>query len=105
MNRELKQDFSTDDMAHSIPRCIEWVSATRTLQPGDILATGTNHRGLSSFMDGDLVELEIAGLGRLHGRVRDDLKRVWLREARLDRQPQGHETPTLQMPGRYVPGA
>ncbi len=104
VNGEIKQDFNTDDMAHRIPRCIEWVSAIHTLQPGDIVATGTNHRGLSSFMDGDRVELEVAGMGRLHVRVRDDLKRVWSRETRLDRQRQGFDTPTPQVSGRYAPG-
>ena len=61
VNGEVKQDFNTDDMAHKIPRCIEWVTSIHTLEPGDILATGTNHRGLSSFMDGDTVELECGG--------------------------------------------
>ena len=61
VNGELKQAFNTDDMAHNIARCIEWVTSIHTLEPGDILATGTNHRGLSSFMDGDVVELETAG--------------------------------------------
>ena len=32
----------------------------------DIIATGTNHRGLSALQDGDNVEMEINGLGRLH---------------------------------------
>src|SRR5499427_5840289 len=44
VNGTLKQNFNTDDMAHKIPRCIEWVSSIHTLEPGDILATGTNHR-------------------------------------------------------------
>ncbi len=102
VNGELKQDFGTDDMAHRIPRCIEWVSAIQTLQPGDILATGTNHRGLSAFMDGDVVELEVTGLGRLRIGIRDQLKRVWSRETRLDRQRQGFETPTPQVAGPYA---
>ena len=103
VNGDLKQDFGTDDMAHRIPRCIEWVSAIQTLQPGDILATGTNHRGLSSFMDGDVVELEVTGLGRLRIGVRDQLWRVWSRETRLDRQRQGFETPTPQTSGPHAP--
>ena len=104
VNGEVKQDFSTDDMAHRIPCCIEWVSAFHSLQPGDVLATGTNRRGLSAFMDGDEVALEVGGLGRLRIQVRDDLKRVWLRETRLERQAQGFETPTPQISGRYGPG-
>ena len=104
VNGKVKQDFNTDDMAHPIPRCIEWVSAIHTLQPGDILATGTNHRGLSAFMDDDEVVLEVTGLGRLTVRVRDELHRVWARATRLDRQLEGFDTPTLQVSGRYAPG-
>src|SRR5208337_2820034 len=77
VNGTVKQNFNTDDMAHKIPRCIEWVTSIHTLEPGDILATGTNHRGLSSFMDGDTVELEADGLGRLTIKIRDALKRTW----------------------------
>src|SRR5262245_25459242 len=58
VNGELKQNFNTDDMAHKIPRCIEWVSSIHPLEPGDVLATGTNHRGLSGFQNGDAIELE-----------------------------------------------
>jgi 2-keto-4-pentenoate hydratase/2-oxohepta-3-ene-1,7-dioic acid hydratase in catechol pathway len=99
---ELKQDFSTSDMAHRIPRCIEWASSIHTLEPGDILATGTNHRGLSAFMDGDRVELEVAGMGRLTFNVRDELQRTWSRETRLDRQNKGFDTPTPQAGGKYA---
>jgi 2-keto-4-pentenoate hydratase/2-oxohepta-3-ene-1,7-dioic acid hydratase in catechol pathway len=102
VNGEVKQDFNSDDMAHKIPRCIEWVTSIHTLEPGDILATGTNHRGLSAFMDGDTVELEAAGLGRLTIKVRDELKRTWSRETRLDRQNQGFDTPTPQTGGKYA---
>jgi 2-keto-4-pentenoate hydratase/2-oxohepta-3-ene-1,7-dioic acid hydratase in catechol pathway len=49
VNGALKQNFNTDDMAHKIPRCIEWITSIHDLEPGDILATGTNHRGLSAF--------------------------------------------------------
>jgi 2-keto-4-pentenoate hydratase/2-oxohepta-3-ene-1,7-dioic acid hydratase in catechol pathway len=103
VNGELKQNFNTSDMAHKIPRCIEWVSSIHTLEPGDILATGTNHRGLSAFHDGDAVELETEGLGRLHIRIRDELKRTWSRETRLDRQNKGFDTPTPQIGGKYAP--
>jgi 2-keto-4-pentenoate hydratase/2-oxohepta-3-ene-1,7-dioic acid hydratase in catechol pathway len=105
VNGEVKQNFNTDDMAHKIPRCIEWVTSIHTLEPGDILATGTNHRGLSAFMDGDTVELETQGLGRLSIKVRDDLKRTWSRETRLDRQNKGFDTPTPQISGKHAPGA
>jgi 2-keto-4-pentenoate hydratase/2-oxohepta-3-ene-1,7-dioic acid hydratase in catechol pathway len=102
VNGELKQNFNTDDMAHKIPRCLEWVTSIHTLEPGDILASGTNHRGLSAFQNGDRVELEIEGLGRLGFGVRDDLKRTWSRETRLDRQQRGLEGTTPQLSGKYA---
>ena len=103
VNGTLKQNFNTSDMAHKIPRCIEWVSSIHTLEPGDVLATGTNHRGLSAFQNGDLIELEVERLGRLRVQMRDDLKRTWARETRLDRQQKGQEGQTPQLTGRHAP--
>jgi 2-keto-4-pentenoate hydratase/2-oxohepta-3-ene-1,7-dioic acid hydratase in catechol pathway len=101
VNGTVKQAFNTSDMAHKIPRCIEWVTSIHTLEPGDILATGTNHRGLSGFQDGDRIELETEGLGTLHFNIRDDLKRTWSRETRLDRQEKGQEGTTPQLTGKH----
>jgi hypothetical protein len=58
---------------------------------------------LSAFQDGDRIELETEGLGRLHVNVRDELKRTWARETRLDRQQKGQEGQTPQLTGRYTP--
>lgn len=102
-NGVLMQNFNTDDMAHKIPRCIEWVSSIHTLEPGDVLATGTNHRGLNPFMDGDRIELECEGLGRLTIQVRDDLKRSWERVTRLQHAERGGEgVQTPQTGGKYA---
>ena len=87
-NGVLMQNFNSDDMAHKIPRCIEWLSSIHTLSPGDIVATGTNHRGLNPFMDGDTI----------------DLKRTWARVTRLqhhDAKGEGAHTP--QTGGKYTP--
>ena len=102
VNGTVKQNYNTDDMAHKIPRCIEWVSSIHDLEPGDILALGTNHRGLSGFQDGDTIELETEGLGRLRVSVRDELKRTWSRETRLERQQGGLEGLTPQLTGKYA---
>lgn len=102
VNGVVKQDFNTNDMAHKIPRIIEWVSSIHTLEPGDVVATGTNHRGLSAFQDGDVVELETEGLGVLRIHVQDALKRTWGRETRLEREQQGHATQTPQLTGKYA---
>jgi 2-keto-4-pentenoate hydratase/2-oxohepta-3-ene-1,7-dioic acid hydratase in catechol pathway len=103
VNGELKQDYNTDDMAHKIPRIISWISSIHPLDPGDIIATGTNHRGLSAFQNGDRVEIETPGLGRLSINVQDELKRTWSRETRLDRQEKGLEGTTPQLQGKYAP--
>jgi 2-keto-4-pentenoate hydratase/2-oxohepta-3-ene-1,7-dioic acid hydratase in catechol pathway len=104
VNGALKQNFNTNDMAHKIARCIEFISSIHTLEPGDVLATGTNHRGLNAFQDGDKVEIEAEGLGRLTINVRDDLKRTWSRETRLERQEKGHKEVTApQLSGKYKP--
>ena len=104
VNGTLKQNFNTSNMAHKMPRCIEWVSSIHTLEPGDVLATGTNHGGLSALQDGDAIELETEGLGRLRVRVRDDLKRTWARETRLERQEKKLEGATTpQLTGKYAP--
>jgi len=58
------QNFNTDDMAHKIPRFIEWITSIHTLHPGDILATGTDHRGLNPFMDGDNIDLSVRAAAR-----------------------------------------
>ena len=102
VNGEVKQNFNTDDMAHKIPRCIEWISSIHTLEPGDIVATGTNHRGLSGFQDGDKIELEVEKCGKLTINVRDDLKRTWSRETRLDRANKKLEGLTPQLSGKYT---
>ena len=103
-NGVVYQNFNTDDMAHKIPRCIEWVTSIHTLQPGDILATGTNHRGLNPFMDGDKIELSCEGCGTLHITVRDDLKRSWARITRLQHKESGSDgVHTKQTGGKYAP--
>ena len=47
------------------------------------------------------IELECEGLGKLQFNIRDDLKRTWARETRLDRQEKGQEGTTPQLTGKY----
>ncbi len=102
-NGVLRQNYNTSDMAHKIPRCVEFVSSIHPLVPGDLIPAGTNHRGLHAFQDGDRIELEVEGLGRLHVNVRDDLKRAWSRETRLERQNKGLDPIAPQLSGKYAP--
>ena len=111
INGAVKQSFSTSDMAHDIFKCLSWLSHVMTLQPGDIVATGTNHRGLSAVQDGDVIDLSITGLGTLTINVADQLKRSWPRETRLElsnafRKQGGTPPPTgvlaKQTAGKYA---
>jgi 2-keto-4-pentenoate hydratase/2-oxohepta-3-ene-1,7-dioic acid hydratase in catechol pathway len=101
-NGVLRQNFNTSDMAHDIKRCIAWATSIHTLEPGDILATGTNHRGLHPFQNGDRIELETEGLGRLAFNVRDDLERKWELVTRLERQEKGLDPIPPQLSGKYA---
>ncbi len=73
VNDDLKQDSSTSDMVYDIPTLISAATHTFTLEPGDILATGTpagvgKPRG--EFMSpGDVVTVEIESVGSLSNRV------------------------------------
>ena len=102
-NEKLMQDYNTEDMLVKIPESIEFVTKAFEMEPGDILAMGTNHRGLHPFMDGAKVEIETEGLGRLHINIKDDLKRTWPLETRFERKSRGEES---QMPaqatGKYA---
>ena len=79
-----------------------WVTSIHELEPGDVIATGTNHRGLSALQNDDKVELEVQGLGTLHFNLRDDLKRTWPRTTRLEMTEQGKEGTTPQATGKYA---
>ena len=73
----LRQDFNTDDMSHSLGEKISMLSEVCTLNPGDIMACGTNHHGLGPMQDGETVTIEIEQIGRMSVKVRDPYKREW----------------------------
>lgn len=75
----LRQEYRTSDMANRIPALIAFASSVVTLEPGDVIACGTNHQGLGPVQDGDHLRLEIEKVGTLEVQVRDDLKREWPR--------------------------
>ena len=73
VNGEVRQTASTGDMIFSVAETVAWVSQFATLDPGDIIATGTPS-GVGavekSFLKpGDVVEVEITGLGTLRNTV------------------------------------
>ena len=73
-----RRDFNTSDMAYKLPQLLEILSTVCTLEPGDVVATGTNHQGIGPIQDGETVRMEIERLGPpLLVHVRDPLKRSW----------------------------
>jgi 2-keto-4-pentenoate hydratase/2-oxohepta-3-ene-1,7-dioic acid hydratase in catechol pathway len=68
VNGEERQRGSIDQMAFSIPTLIEYISGIMTLEPGDVIATGTP-AGVSPLAPGDVVEVEIPGVGSVSNPV------------------------------------
>ena len=69
-NGEVKQDGPISDMIHSVADIIAYASAAFTLLPGDVILTGTP-AGVGPFVAGDVIEVEISGLGILRNGARD----------------------------------
>ncbi|GAB4538073.1 MAG: fumarylacetoacetate hydrolase family protein [Anaerolineae bacterium] len=68
VNGQVKQRGTTADMVFKVPQLIEYITAAMTLEPGDVILTGTPE-GVSPIRPGDQVEVEIAGIGTLHNPV------------------------------------
>ncbi|MFL5174386.1 MAG: fumarylacetoacetate hydrolase family protein, partial [Microvirga sp.] len=74
VNGELRQDANTRDLIFDIPTLVQTISAGLTLQPGDLIATGTPAGvgiGFSPpkfLKSGDTVRIAISGIGELENR-------------------------------------
>ena len=69
VNGEVKQDSTVDLMVFDVPTLIEEITTYLTLEPGDVIATGTPS-GVGPLSDGDRVEVDVEGVGVLEHRVR-----------------------------------
>jgi 2-keto-4-pentenoate hydratase/2-oxohepta-3-ene-1,7-dioic acid hydratase in catechol pathway len=63
-NGEIKQDSRTSFLIFNVPHLIEYISRVMTLEPGDIIATGTP-AGVGPLTAGDTIEIRIEGVGSL----------------------------------------
>jgi 2-keto-4-pentenoate hydratase/2-oxohepta-3-ene-1,7-dioic acid hydratase in catechol pathway len=78
INGETMQDWNTNDMIFDIPTLIEFLSASTTLLPGTVIITGTPHGvGMARepkrwLQPGEVVEVEIEGIGILRNPVREE---------------------------------
>jgi 2-keto-4-pentenoate hydratase/2-oxohepta-3-ene-1,7-dioic acid hydratase in catechol pathway len=68
LNGVIKQDSSTSDLIFDVPSLIAFVSMHMTLQPGDVISTGTPS-GVGNLTPGDVVAIEIEGIGVLENPV------------------------------------
>lgn len=68
VNGELRQRADLRDLIWGLPRLVSYVSSVMTLEPGDIVTTGTPE-GVGQVFDGDVLELDITGLERLRVQV------------------------------------
>ena len=73
VNGQMRQMASTRDMVFNVNLLVAYVSSVMTLEPGDLLFTGTP-AGVGPLEDGDLVEVEIEGLGKLSNPVKAETR-------------------------------
>jgi 2-keto-4-pentenoate hydratase/2-oxohepta-3-ene-1,7-dioic acid hydratase in catechol pathway len=69
VNGQIRQSSNTADLIFGVPSLIEFISNVMTLEPGDVIATGTPP-GVGRLEKGDVVEVEIEGIGVLKNRVK-----------------------------------
>jgi 2-keto-4-pentenoate hydratase/2-oxohepta-3-ene-1,7-dioic acid hydratase in catechol pathway len=68
LNGKVVQDGNTNQMSLSIPYLISWISQVMTLEPGDVLATGSPS-GSCPMKSGDVVTVEVENIGKLRNYV------------------------------------
>jgi 2-keto-4-pentenoate hydratase/2-oxohepta-3-ene-1,7-dioic acid hydratase in catechol pathway len=68
VNGGVRQRGDTSDLLFSVPELIQFISSIMTLEPGDVIATGTP-AGVAPVMPGDRVEIAIGGIGVLENRI------------------------------------
>lgn len=68
VNGEVRQHGRATDMIFGVPEIIAYISRIMTLEPGDIIATGTPE-GVGPLNAGDVVEVEVQGIGRISNPV------------------------------------
>jgi 2-keto-4-pentenoate hydratase/2-oxohepta-3-ene-1,7-dioic acid hydratase in catechol pathway len=70
VNDDVRQSASTSELIWGVAKLIEYVSSVMTLEPGDVIATGTP-AGVGPITNGDRVEVSISRLGTLRAHVSD----------------------------------
>ena len=69
LNGSVVQQGNTRDFITTVPKLLEFITASMTLEPGDVVATGTP-AGIGPMQSGDVVEVEISHIGVLRNQVK-----------------------------------
>ena len=68
LNGELHQDSRTSDLIFPVEQLVEFISGVMTLNPGDVIATGTPS-GIAPMEHGNVIAIELEGIGRLENTI------------------------------------
>jgi 2-keto-4-pentenoate hydratase/2-oxohepta-3-ene-1,7-dioic acid hydratase in catechol pathway len=68
VNGAVRQDGRASDMVFDIPALVAYISGVMTLEPGDLVLTGTPE-GVGTLSEGDVVEVEVVGVSRVSNQV------------------------------------
>ena len=71
LNGERRQASTTDQLIFSIEHLVEFITFVMTLEPGDVISTGTPS-GIGSLKAGDVVSVKVEGVGELRNPVEDE---------------------------------
>lgn len=71
VNGVVRQDGTASDMVFDIPTLVSFISGVMTLEPGDLILTGTPE-GVGTLSSGDVVEVEVVGVSRVSNPVTSD---------------------------------
>ncbi|HHW31898.1 MAG TPA: fumarylacetoacetate hydrolase family protein [Clostridiaceae bacterium] len=71
LNGEIKQSSNTNNLIWKVQELVSFISRVIPLKPGDIVSTGTPS-GVGAMKNGDIIEIDIEGIGRLRNQVREE---------------------------------
>lgn len=88
---QLRHNYNTSDMEHPVPQVVEFATKIMTIKTGDVISCGTNHEGLGYLQNGEVVRIEIEGIGEMTLDVVDPLCRLWERGVYMGADSTNHE--------------
>jgi len=101
---QLRHNYNTDDMEHWVPELVEFATTIMTMRSGDLISCGTNHEGLGPLQDGETVEMEVHGVGKMRLHVKDPLKRTWDKGIYMGEGSTNPEAAHGNRPNNVAPG-